>query len=358
MKTYNLYNEGANTDLALKIIEDKNIFEILKKIDKSKNNKNLPFMCIFYKEEDSEDILLMYFDRYEILLQKNKIKPLQYKNSKVYLDDKPCDFLNFTEIIDFEYSKISEKPKLKKEDIVFDLEPIFSNGYVDIYEADTKEKAIKLGCISNPEFCISRTDSTNMFNAYKSQLDSSWYFIIDKLREDNDPLRVVVLDINDKQPNITDMDNKTNDVAEYGKDMRGYMEFLKDEYDVPTKLFKKHEMPKELAEMNKKVKNQNDDLEWFKKLSYDEKLLYMNRPQNISDEQFDLVADNDDLVKSYASRGIPLSKHQLDSLKLSIRKTYISLRTKALEVYGKYPGQYKSYEKPYFSKEVIEEYDL
>src|SRR5271167_2328992 len=98
-KWYKIYTEGANEDLALNILHnDTNILKQLKNL--KLEPKYLPALAFFYPQESNLQILKQYFDKFTILVNRNKIN---YKVSGKVVElnkENVTKWLRFTEIID------------------------------------------------------------------------------------------------------------------------------------------------------------------------------------------------------------------------------------------------------------------
>lgn len=169
-----------------------------------------------------------------------------------------------------------------------DEPPIWEGNGIAIYDGNDIGKCIKYttGGLTGKHygFCIGQPANT-MWQSYRDTKTSTFYYIIDKSRELNDPLHIVVLDYTQYGIELTDSNNTTGNIAEYGSDTDGYIQYLKSR-GVPTDIFaNKAKTPDEEAEAEK-LGNQNQDINWFKNLSFQEKSKYIGRGHPLSDDQF------------------------------------------------------------------------
>lgn len=220
-----------------------------------------------------------------------------------------------------------------------------------IYDGRTKEKCIKYGAggISGRKysFCIGRPPAA-MHQSYRDTQTSTFWYVFDKERSLDDPLHMVVVDAVDPQYAeqrgldspylLTDANNSTGTIAEFGNSSKGYIDYLK-QNGVPVDQVLKHEPHSEEEKVALSLlKNQNSSLDWFKnlgplaqkeglltgedptKLTYKLQSQYIGRGHDLSDEQFMYLwplrkqqgAFN--LLKQYVTTGKPLPESQFKVL--------------------------------------------
>ena len=281
-----------------------NILSNLIKIDKSKNQVNLPAMAYLISKGNAEiNDLESVFNEYIELVNKKRVKPLQTTKKGLVIGNKVfTDFIRFAEFIHGETSKHSEKPKSASVEDEFEAEdkPIWSGNNIDIYDGNDVGKCIKYtgGQLTGRSygFCIGQPGNT-MFQSYRDSKISTFYFIVDRnkfKKEENggvnldDPLHVVVLDNTKYGVELTDANNTTGNIAEFGSDSEGYLNYLKSKGVPVDKLVNKPKTPEE-EEEQKVLGRPHGDLEWFKKLSYDYKSKYIGRGHILTDAQFDYL---------------------------------------------------------------------
>lgn len=282
-----------------------NILSNLIKIDKSKNQVNLPAMAYLKSKGNAEENdLELIFNKYIELVDKKRVKPIQTTKKGLVIGNKVfTDFLRFAEFIDGEVGKYSlGKPKSVSVEDEFEAEdkPIWSGNNIDIYDGNDVGKCIRYtgGQLTGKSygFCIGQPGNT-MFQSYRDSKVSTFYFIVDRnkfKKEENggvnldDPLHVVVLDNTKYGVELTDGNNTTGNIAEFGSDSEGYLNYLKSKGVPVDKLVNKPKTPEE-EEEQKLLGRPNDDLAWFKKLSYDYKSKYIGRGHSLTDAQFDYL---------------------------------------------------------------------
>jgi hypothetical protein len=91
---------------------------------------------------------------------------------------------------------------------------------------------------------------------------------------------------------LTDENNTTGNIAEFGKDVAAYQKYLSSKGINVNELKNNPKTPKEKQEQEL-LGNQNLSLEWFKKLSFEYKSKYIGRGHLLSDEQFNYLLGNE-----------------------------------------------------------------
>ena len=272
--------------------------------DTSKNQKNLPIMASLYVmgENDVKNIIDVVND-YDKLIVKNRISPIQITKNGLIIGDKTfTDFIRFSEYIHGEINKYSEKPKGSSvsDDFVNEVKPLWSGNNIDIYEGDNVGKCIKytLGGLTGRgySFCIGQPGNT-MYKRYRDSKSSSFYYIVDrnkfKKNEDgsvnlDNPLHIVVFDKTTDDIELTDANNTTGSIAEYGEDVNGYVNYLKSMGVPVNKLINRPKTAQEKKE-DELLGEKIESLEWFKKLPIEYKSAYIGRGHTLTDEQFDYL---------------------------------------------------------------------
>lgn len=318
MKSHNLIIESKKTEeLGLNLLKKNNIEspeDIVSQFsegDKSSNQKNIPLMSLMYVlYEKNIDLLISVFNKYNELEIKKRIKPIQLKKGSLYIGDvKINDFENFTNIVHSVQSKYNDNSKgesYKKNNK--NLEPVdkpmWSGNGFDIYNSDSIEKCIKYskGELTGKHysFCIGAHGSSNMYHSYRDKNISSFYYIVDKNRittnKDgtvnlDDPLHMVVFDATKDGISLTDANNFTNNISEYGNNLNGYVNYLKFN-GVPVEIMKNRPKTEKEIEDDKILGKTNKDLDWFINLPMEYKSRYIGRGHILSNEQFDyLIGD-------------------------------------------------------------------
>jgi hypothetical protein len=288
MKLIDLFESRATEATGLAVLNKANVESPEKVIsyfasnDKSQNQKNIPFMAVLYAGgyQDLGNIVDVMND-YDDLASKRRLAPLQVSKGRLMIGTDIFDnFIKFSEFIHGEKNKYTEKPKSSsitrdEEDIQAMDKPLWSGNGIDIYEGNDVGKCIKYtqGGLTGKgyTFCIGQPGHT-MFQTYRDTQTSTFYFIVDKNKmntnEDgsvdlSDPLHIVVFDRAERGTLLTDANNVTGNIAEYGADAEAYEEYLKS-MGVPTKelLVNKPKTEQEKLE-DQLLGKRNESLEWF-----------------------------------------------------------------------------------------------
>jgi hypothetical protein len=296
---------GLNILDKAKIANPENVIRAFAEKDKSNNQKNIPVMAyLFSLGNADEKSIVSVLNNYDDLEIKKRIKPIQLSKAGITIGDKIfTDFIKFSEYIDGEKNKYAEKPSGGSNvanDFKTNKKPLWSGNGIDIYEGDSVGKCISYsqGGLTGRgySFCIGQPGNT-MYKSYRDTKDSSFYFIVDRnhFREEagggvnlDDPLHVVVFDNTTNGIELTDADNTTGSIAEYGEDANAYVAYLKSKGVPVDKLVNKPKTEQERYE-DELLGNPNDSLEWFMKLPIEYKSAYIGRGHRLTDEQFDYL---------------------------------------------------------------------
>lgn len=313
--------------------------------DKSKNQKNIVYMSYFYDSKINIEDIINVFNEYDSLEIKKRIEPIQMSKTGFKIGNKQfSDFLTLSEFIHGETNKYSPSTEGSiSKDFVADKKPLWSGNNIDIYEGDHVGKCIAYtsGALTGRKysFCIGQPGNT-MYKSYRDGKASTFYYIIDRNRfkknQDgsvnlDDPLHIVVFDATGIKENgelrieLTDANNKTGDISEFGKDTKAYIQYLKSKGVPLEKLVNKPKTEKETKE-DEAVGRYNNDLNWFKKLTFELKSSYIGRGHRLTDEQFDFIVKSDELISQYVDTGLKISEHQVNQLSKGDIKTYIRKR--------------------------------
>ena len=303
-------SESRKTEeIAMGILSDnENASDIVKQFasgDKSKDAKNIGTMAFIYKNFNYTDVknIIDVMNDYDELVTKNRVKPIQIVRGEIMMGDKKFnDFIRFSEYIHGEKNKYGQKTKGSSvsADFIANKKPMWSGNNIDIYEGDEVGKCIAytMGGLTGRgySFCIGQPGNT-MYQSYRDTKTSSFYFIVDKnhfnKNEDgsvnlDDPLHIVVFDNTQYGIELTDANNTTGHIAEYGKDSDEYVEYLKSMGAPVDKLINKPKTDQEKEE-DALLGQPNSSLEWFMNLPIDMKSKYIGRGHRLTDAQFDYL---------------------------------------------------------------------
>jgi hypothetical protein len=297
---------GLNILDKAKIANPENVIRAFAEKDKSTNQKNIPVMAyLFSLGNADEKSIIEVLNNYDDLEVKKRIKPIQLSKAGITIGDKVfTDFIRFSEYIDGEKNRHTQGSTSKSNvanDFKSNKKPLWSGNGIDIYEGDNVGKCINytmggLGREEGYSFCIGQPGNT-MYKSYRDTKDSSFYFIVDRnhFKEEadggvnlDDPLHIVVFDNTSGGVELTDANNTTGNIAEYGGDVDAYVAYLKSKGVPVDKLVNKPKTEQERYE-DELLGKPNDSLEWFMKLPIEYKSAYIGRGHRLTDEQFDYL---------------------------------------------------------------------
>lgn len=314
MNIFEIFNqllESKNSEvLGINILTKKNIENpqgIIQQFaagDASNNQKNIPIMALIYANGFTDiKTILSDMNDYNSMEIKKRIKPIQMQNNLLKIGDKIFnDYISFAEYIHGEKNKFTEKTTGSSVDSEFKAEKktIWSDGTIDIYYGDNVGKCISYtqGGLTGRgySFCIGQPGNT-MYKTYRDSKTSSFYFIIDKnhfkTNEDgsvnlDDPLHIVVFDNTEHGIELTDANNSTGNIAEFGQDTDAYVRYLKSNGVPVDKLVNRVKTSQE-DEEEKLLGSPNNNLKWFMNLPIEYKSAYIGRGHILTDAQFDYL---------------------------------------------------------------------
>jgi hypothetical protein len=306
----NLLKEAENQNQALNrlkganIKNPENILSQFVAADKNNSKKLVPIMAYIYANgyTDIKNILDVV-NKYNDLESKKRVKPIQITKNGLVMGNKSFgDFKEFSEYINGEatkYSTVSSGSSVAN-DFKAKNDPIWSGNGIDIYNGDEVGKCITYtqGGLTGKgySFCIGQGGNTE-YKSYRDSKTSSFYFIVDrnhfKTNEDgsvnlDDPLHIVVFDRTRYGVELTDADNNTGNIAEYGSDADAYVNYLESKGVPVDKLVNRPKTSQE-EEEEELLGRPNSNLDWFKKLPIEYKSAYIGRGHRLTDAQFDYL---------------------------------------------------------------------
>jgi len=349
MKLITLLESKQTEELGKNILKGKgipendieNIVNDFKNGDRSQNQKNIPIMCFFYDSNIPTNQIISEINDFNLLMDNRKITTenfgkkgltIKYKGTngedigKTYT---PNDWLSFTELIhgQLQIFNRSREKSSEYETTKYDEEksanlPIYMKGdNINVYEAKGKKDCINYThSLTNKTytFCIGRTEpSQNMYNSYRNTRSAKFYYIVDlnKMDKPNDPLHMVVLQTNllpQKSITLTDANNTSGNIAEYGSEVDGYLEYLKSK-GIDTDKFEYSELTETEKYTNRLVGQPIGELET---------LLNLDNPSNPNYKKPDIEIESDlenYYLGQYIDRGHTLTDKQFDYF-LSVSK--------------------------------------
>lgn len=268
-----------------------------KEFDMTKTQTILPMIAKAYIEKGGErgmgEIKPLFLSLSE-MVKTSKVSDAKLNERGQYVVGAKT-FDNFIKLAEYVHGieNMSKGYADYKGSITVDTEAIpfeWSSETIKVYDGMDVGKCIKYGSGGltgkNYSFCIGQMGSANAWQGYRDTQTSTFYYVVDTNRDLSDPLHIVVVDHTETDGILlTDANNKTGNIAEYGDDVESYFKYLQSK-GIDTKNFKMQpKTPEEEAE-TAKLGEQNTDLDWFKELTWKEKSKYIGRGHLLSDEQF------------------------------------------------------------------------
>lgn len=322
-------NEGRFEDQSLSILnKDEELFNLI--ASKAPEPKYLPIISYFYKQSGNLNILKDLIDKYKEFVDKNKLPMIQITNKGAFLNNQEINYVKFAEII----HAAESNNKIVKTNIAINtsgLKPVFAiKDKIEIYKAKNSRECVLLGkgypfCISNPNAGL------NMWNTYRNSYESTFYFVLEKTRGQDDPLRIVVVDA---QRNgdfaLTDANNTTGTISEF-RHSDEYFGYLHSAYNVNCdSVFINEPLTQQERTDNSLVDQKIMTLDSFKKLTLAQKEKYIGNGHELTNEQFDYIVNANmvNFIIQYINTGIKLDNYQLKEIfkNPSYKKTYLRQR--------------------------------
>jgi hypothetical protein len=306
IKNYKVLAESKATEAhAANILRKANVENIedvinqFKEIDEQ-SGKYIPVMAFFYANGETRmnnyrEVFAQYLD----LVNNNRIEPAMTSKQEGGVkmgNNVYTDFLSFAErvhAIGNNYGEIdSEQDWQADMELKGDYEKMGSYGGIDIYDGNDIGKCIQytMGGLTGRtySFCIGQPGNT-MWQSYRDSKTSTFYYLVDTNREMDDPLHIVVFDQTAHGVELTDMNNNTENIAEYGSDPSGYIKYLESKGVPVEEMFVNKPKTPEEEEEDERFGNPNNSLKWFMGLNVKEKSRYIGRGHQLTDEQFDFL---------------------------------------------------------------------
>ena len=271
-------------------------------------------------------------------LDKNNLLPpvIEPRKDGVFFGDRLYeDFLEFQEIVDGLYGEYKLRQKTKEQKKLREEKIEFVPGKTSVYPCNSVNDAIKYGV--GTDWCISQPGN-GLYDSYRSDYQSTFYYVQDNTRQSDDPLSRVMVDI---QANgvvkLTDINNTTGTIAEFGTDWKKYFEYL-EKSGVDISQFVNKPRTQEEIEENNLIGKEINDLEKFEKLPLEYKFKYIGRGHLLTTKQLESIINlqsvhsNDvknTLIKHYlkTGRSLPaIQKFILFESNQGWRTTYIRSR--------------------------------
>jgi len=302
----------------------------------------------YFAEQGIGQVDLDYLQHNLNTLDKNNLLPARIELTQkdgvyigVFFGDKLYeDFLKFQEKVDALYGEYRLRQKTKEQKELQKKEIEFVPGKISVYPCNSVNDTIKYGV--GTIWCISQPGNGNYYS-YRHSSQSTFYYVQDNTRQSDDPLSRVMVDIQaNGVVSLTDINNRTGTIAEFGTDWKKYFEYL-EKNGVDISQFVNKPMTEEEEEENNLIGKEINDLEKFEKLSSEYKFKYIGRGHLLTTEQLKSILEkksvhsNDvknTLIKHYLSTGRSLPAFQkiiLFESNQGWRTTYIRRREIAID---------------------------
>ena len=318
------------------------IINDFKQTDLTKNQTLLPLMSQYYVDNKGNvDDVKTTFKTIVDLVNSGKITAPQKTNQGYVIKNKTFpDYIRFAEYIHglesmgSGHKEWKDDIEAKKAETNVDAEQMFpkkgddDKSGIQIFDGNDIGKCIKYtgGGLTGKayQFCIGQPTNT-MWQSYRDNDEASFYYIIDTNLDINNNFHIVVWMPTVYGVMLTNELNDTNTednfddkyaIPEFGM---GYREYLESK-GVPVDIMKDVEVSDEEREETEKLSNSNNDIEWFKNLSYKDKSKYIGRGHLLGLEQFKYLWDykNDkggySLLNQYLDTGQAIPEDQFNIL--------------------------------------------
>lgn len=328
-KEWFILNEGRFEDQSLSILnKDEDLFNLI--ASKAPEPKYLPIISYFYKQSGNLNVLKDLIDKYKEFVDKKKLPMIQITNKGAFLNNQEVNYVKFAEII----HAAESNNRIVKTNIVTNtsgLKPVFIiKDKIEIYKAKDSRECVLLGkgypfCISNPNAGL------NMWNTYRNSYESTFYFVFEKTRRQDDPLRVVVVDAQrDGDFALTDANNKTGTISEF-RHSDEYFGYLHSTYNINCDSVFINEPLTQQEKMDHNATHEEIyTLNPFKNLTLIQKEKYIGKGYLLTGEQFNYIFDSNmvNLILKYINTGIKLDYYQLNKIfkNAAYKKTYLRQR--------------------------------
>lgn len=294
-------------------IEDYNIIS-----SNIQDSKLQPVAAYFYKQNINMNQLSDVLNQLSEILQRKPIEIQYTQNGIKFGNEIFNNWLRFSEKVHSIHSLFEDKANDGNK--INDSELPLQDNAINIIKSQNVSDAIRLG--SGTKWCISQLGNT-MYQSYRDRQGSTFYFVFDGFQPENSPLRRVVVDITKNGVLLTDLKNNTGNITEFGRNVKGYFEYLQ-KHGVDISQFKNDPVTQEEQWENRILSQRNENIDWFKKLSYDYKSKYIGRGHRLTKDQFNYLIEHnaESLIKQYITTGIEISPEQKSMLKPNLLNSY------------------------------------
>jgi len=307
------------------------------------------------------------FDAAKDLVNRNKLQIKLQKNQVIIKTQKEefqydlKDFLQFAEKIDFFHALLfpgNEQAQAQTEE---DLN--IPENQIIVKKANNVSDAINFG--RGTTWCISQPKNT-MYQSYRLQKESTFYFIFDTTRPEGDPLRRVVVDMSRNGVLLTDLNNDTGTISEFKGDDDAYFEYLENN-GVDLNQFKNEPYSDQEKLEYEFISYPRYDLQSFKNLNIEARnknindiySKYIGFGHTLTKEQFEFLNDNNaqTLINQYLNTGNALDKSTLNLLNNQQMKTYLRARKIMFDHYVEEHTDYGEFQIHSFMNDMKDHFD-
>ena len=213
----------------------------------------------------------------------------------------------------------------------------FKTNTIEVKKCNTRQECILYG--SGTPWCVSKPETASHYLDYKIKRESSFYIIYDGFKNNeetpNPASRVLITPGKDNQIEFADERNHPGQIYGYTS-YEDYKNYLR-RNNVNVDEIKYHPLSDEERNIIKKVENANAETEWFKNLSNEEKVYYINFGHVLTNAQFEVAKSIPSfegghfIIDSYVDSGKSLPFDQIKQLKSEYKQTYVNARQRSIK---------------------------
>ena len=193
-------------------------------------------------------------------------------------------------------------------------------GIIEVVKCESRQDLVKYG--AGEKWCVCDPSSASHYIRYKVNLNGTFYMVFDGLKNNDDPAKKVLITIGKNNKAIEYADTRNDKRINGYNNLDEYYEYLEKESNgiITKQLFVNDPMSNEERNIIEKVKNKNENTEWFANLSPTEQTYYISMGYDLTNDQFDIVMRTDlswsknTILDTYVTAGKSLPTHQLNKL--------------------------------------------
>jgi len=251
-------------------------------------------------------------ERLNELDKANKLPIIELRKDGVKFGDNIyTDFLKFAEAVDALHTELIFSKRIKEQKELTKEENDFAPGEIQVFACNSVNDAIRYG--AGTSWCISQPGNP-YFQSYRDFNQSTFYYVSDGTRQPEDPLSRVMVDM---QTNgivkLTDKNNQTGTIAEFGNDYEAYFDYLR-KNGVDTSQFVNKPVTEEERKENELLGERNVTPNWFEDLPPEYKSKYIGRGHLLTNQQLQSIINlptiSGYLIKQYLNTGVSIPPSQ------------------------------------------------